>query len=294
VGKLAPPGGPRPTSWTRSGCARSPSGRRCGPSSCRLQRSADSRDRALDTNEPYASRCRWSFSRHVLESRFQSWQSTNTTHGASVSCRPGQTWYGKYACFGLLEGDVKPVSHSTEIFTVIGLVINSLGLIFVAVQLVLGRRQIRREAARLKRQSTIDFYMTTLERVGKWRANLPDDWDKAAVDQYVHNAYNPKDSGKLQTLAGYLGYFESLAVAVRTGIYDVDVLDLIAGSRVINISQNYQDFFSKRRVEVGADTAYRSLEWLGSEILKRRGLEGPGASRRCCGQQPSTAPPGCD
>ena len=32
--------GPRPTSWTRCGCARSPSGRCCGPASCLPSRSA--------------------------------------------------------------------------------------------------------------------------------------------------------------------------------------------------------------------------------------------------------------
>jgi hypothetical protein len=34
------PGRPRPTGWTQSGCARSPSGRCCGPASCRHLRSA--------------------------------------------------------------------------------------------------------------------------------------------------------------------------------------------------------------------------------------------------------------
>ena len=34
------PGGPRPTGWTRSGFARSPSGRCCGQASCRRRRSA--------------------------------------------------------------------------------------------------------------------------------------------------------------------------------------------------------------------------------------------------------------
>ena len=34
------PGVPRPTRWTRSGCARSPSGRCCAPRSCRHEESA--------------------------------------------------------------------------------------------------------------------------------------------------------------------------------------------------------------------------------------------------------------
>lgn len=89
----------------------------------------------------------------------------------------------------------------TVVFTIIGLVINGLGLVFVAVQLVLGRRQIRREAARLRRQSTIDFYMVTLERVSEWRASLPNDWDKATIDRYVDSAYSRRGKVKLQRLA---------------------------------------------------------------------------------------------
>lgn len=169
----------------------------------------------------------------------------------------------------------------TIVFTIIGLAINGLGLAFVAVQVVLARQQIRdgleqskREAGRLQRQSTIDFYMATAEKVSEWRAVLPNDWDKEAIDQYVNSAYRKKDSSKLQTLASYLGFFESLAVAVRSDIYDLAVLDQIAGSRIMNIAQNYQEFFVKRRIEVGADTAYRSLEWLGGEICKRRTLLG--------------------
>jgi hypothetical protein len=35
------PAGPRPTGWTRFGCARSPSGRCCDPASCRRRRSGN-------------------------------------------------------------------------------------------------------------------------------------------------------------------------------------------------------------------------------------------------------------
>ena len=56
--------------------------------------------------------------------------------------------------------------------TIIGLAINGIGLIFIAVQVVLARRQLRdsndlsaKENLRLKRQATIDFYMNTADRV---------------------------------------------------------------------------------------------------------------------------------
>jgi hypothetical protein len=163
--------------------------------------------------------------------------------------------------------------------TVIGLAINGIGVVFIATQVVLARRQLQdntdlstNEALRVKRQATIDFYMNTMQRVNEWRSLLPDEWDQPAVEAYINKAYGHSHGGKgkLGILAGYLQYFEALAVAVRSGIYDLTVLDSIAGSRIINICENYQSFFDKRRVEVGTGKAYEHLEWLGDEIRKHR------------------------
>jgi hypothetical protein len=161
--------------------------------------------------------------------------------------------------------------------TIIGLAINGIGLIFVATQVVLARRQLQdnidlstREALRLKRQATIDFYMSTIQKVNEWRSLLPDEWDKPAVEKYVDKAYGHGGKNELHVLAAYLQYLEALAVAVRSGIYDLDVLNSIIGSRIINICENYQPFFDKRRAEVGTSKAYENLEWLGNEILKYR------------------------
>ena len=160
--------------------------------------------------------------------------------------------------------------------TIIGLAINGAGLVFVATQVVLARRQLRdnlvlssRETLRVKRQATVDFYMATMQKVGEWRSALPDDWDTRKIDVYVHSAYRLGGKGRRLTLANYLAYFETLAVAIRAGIYDLAVFDSIAGSRIINICDNYHKFFLARRREVGSDLAYINLEWLAAEL---RGL----------------------
>jgi hypothetical protein len=163
--------------------------------------------------------------------------------------------------------------------TIIGLAISGLGLIFLAIQVRLARRQLRgnmelanKEALRVKRQATIDFYMSTMERVGEWRTKLPDDWDGAKIADYTRAAYGRRGEPKRLVLASYLAYFEALAVAIRRGIYDLSVLDSIAGSRVLNICQNYRNFFLARREEVGSDLAYRNLEWLAAEIKRIRSM----------------------
>ena len=63
-----------------------------------------------------------------------------------------------------MSNSLEPVST-----TIIGLVINGIGLVFIAVQVVLARRQLRdnnelsaKENLRIKCQATIDFYMGTV------------------------------------------------------------------------------------------------------------------------------------
>lgn len=161
--------------------------------------------------------------------------------------------------------------------TMIGLIINGVGLIFVATQVALARRQFRhnldlstKEAERVRRQATIESYMATMQRVAEWRSLLPDDWDRSAIDIYVRDAYRPRGKDKARVLANYLQYYEALSVAVLSGIYDRKTIDAIGGSRIINIAENYEAFFAKRRKEVGAGTAYENLELLARQLRELR------------------------
>ncbi len=170
---------------------------------------------------------------------------------------------------------------AANITTVIGLSVNGAGLIFIAAQVVLARRQLKenlsqaaREAARIKRQATIEFYMSTMQKVSEWRSVVPDDWDKPKIEAFTRSVYRRNAKAKMLALASYLGYFEALAVAIRADIYELTVLDAIAGSRILNICQNYQQFFTLRRNQVGTVHAYENLEWLGKKIAKLRALEG--------------------
>jgi hypothetical protein len=110
--------------------------------------------------------------------------------------------------------------------------------------------------------------MATIKQINEWRDKLPDDWDGEAIEQLTEEAYRDANHEKLKLIAAYLGFFEALAVAVRQGVYDLKVLDGIAGSRLMNIGTNYQPFFARRRHEVGAQSAYRNLEWLSEEISR--------------------------
>jgi hypothetical protein len=164
----------------------------------------------------------------------------------------------------------------------LGVVISGAGLAFVAVQVRLAKKQLEHllstadfELRRGRQQTTVEFYMATVAHVNEWRAHLPDDWDKLAIDRYVRKAHGRSGRGALIRLVSYLGYFEALATAVHADVYDFHILNSIAGSRILNIATNYQDFFAHRRQDVDATTAYREITWLGCKIADARHKERP-------------------
>ncbi len=159
----------------------------------------------------------------------------------------------------------------------IGLALNAAGLGFVAVQVILARRELRNsqeinnaEIVRRKRQSTIDFYMTTVEQRARWKETLPDDWDESAIEQFIRTAFKKRDRVKLRCLADYFGYFEALAVAVAADVYDLEIIDSLAGARIIHIAQHYKEYFERVREATGVDDLYVELEWLARSLQDLR------------------------
>jgi len=144
-----------------------------------------------------------------------------------------------------------------DALVIAGLTLNALGVAFVGVQVLLAKRQLKHlhstandEIARVRKQATIEFYMSTAAQVNEWRTHLPDDWDRDAIDELVSKIYPSPGAGlpqggntasdqlSVRRLASYLGFFEALATAVHKGVYDLETLDAVAGSRIINISES--------------------------------------------------------
>jgi hypothetical protein len=168
-------------------------------------------------------------------------------------------------------------TSSSVILGVAALLVNGIGLSFVASQVALARRQFRlsqrtqhAEIIRRKRQSTIDFYMTTADVRARWKAILPDDWEGAEIHKFIRAAYRSRDRTKLQYIIDYLAYFDALAIAVAAEVYDIDILDSLAGSRIRSIAKNYEPFFERARRSTGVSALYVELESLGEKLQAMR------------------------
>ena len=160
-----------------------------------------------------------------------------------------------------------------------GVVINAVALGFVGIQVILARRQLsylqettETEVVRRKRQSTIDFYMATIEHIGDLRVRLPNDWEGGEIAAFISRAFQKGAREDIFAIARYLSYFEAVAVGVTMDVYDLKVINELAGSRILALANNYVPFFERRREEVGSNTPYENLQTLGSTLARLRGM----------------------
>jgi hypothetical protein len=166
---------------------------------------------------------------------------------------------------------------SAAIFGLIGLAINAAGIAFIALQVVLARRQIdqaqdinQQEITREKRQATIDFYMTTIEQRARLKETLPEDWDTERIETFINSAFSREHDAQLKCISDYLAYFEVLAVGIGANIYDLEVLFTIAEGRLLQVSRNYQPYVKAMREKTGLATLYIEFQWLAERLLEMR------------------------
>jgi hypothetical protein len=126
----------------------------------------------------------------------------------------------------------------------IGIGVNALGLAFVASQVGLARRQLRHaqetnvdEIRRVKRQATMEYFMTTAEQRDRLAADLPSNQDLDAINRYIDAAFSEPDGTKRKRLRDYFSFYEAMAVAVAAGVYDLAVLDAMDGGTVLSITK---------------------------------------------------------
>jgi hypothetical protein len=176
----------------------------------------------------------------------------------------------------------------------IGAGVNLFALLFVAGQVAIANRQLRHAQAtteadieRRKRQATIDYFMSTLDQRAALSKDLPHVQDRHAIDRYVKSALggvatdaSSEDGDRLsdvtpdqkrRRIGEYLSFYEAMAVAVASDVYDLTVLDAMDGGTIRDIATNYKPYFDGIRGTPESASWFVELEWLGEQIKKLRG-----------------------
>lgn len=174
--------------------------------------------------------------------------------------------------------------RSFELLTVVAALaadlINVTLFVVFALQLKELKRQVVQSAeatkldhVRRRAQATIDFYRTTLDKRVSLRESLPDDRDAAGVADLVAEAIEKDESDSAHAITDYLTYFEMLATGANAGVFDIDIVERLAGTRILAIVANYKSWIEFRRAKYSQPKLYQELVTLGDEIRDRRSLE---------------------
>ena len=126
-----------------------------------------------------------------------------------------------------------------------------------------------RDILQRKRESTIEFYCETFQSRLMLVHELVDDRNSEAIRSLVMTPESHE--GELaHNIRAYLSMFEMLAAGVHKDVLDFDMVNTIAGARIVAIKQNYWPWILERRERLSSRTIYLELENLANRILAER------------------------
>lgn len=122
------------------------------------------------------------------------------------------------------------------------LVVAVASLGFVTLQL----RHIRKVASddfdQRRRQATFDYLVNTQQERSKRSSEVPPTTAanlKAFIEAALH-----EDAKERKAIVKYLNYYERLAAGVNNGVFEIEIVNVLWGSTIIEIADNYHDFIT--------------------------------------------------
>jgi hypothetical protein len=122
---------------------------------------------------------------------------------------------------------------------------------------------------RRRKQSTIEFFNATHSQQLEFRKILPRSRDSAEIATLIKEAIDG-DRQAENTITGYLNLFENFAAGARAGVFDLAVINQMAGGRIIAIQRNYRPWVDHVRKQLGEPHLHAELEWLAGRMLDLR------------------------
>lgn len=156
---------------------------------------------------------------------------------------------------------------------IIQTIVTLAGLLFVGAQVLLARIAInqsaeaqQREWDRLRKQATIEASIATAQYREDLKADLPwNDRDPKVVAAFLSDI--ERDPAKLGSVRQYFNHLTDLAVGVKQGVFDLETLSMLEGSRIIDTASSFSPYFDKLRRDLARPSIYEDIDEL-AEMLK--------------------------
>jgi hypothetical protein len=149
------------------------------------------------------------------------------------------------------------------------------GFVIIVYQVQQARKQIKageerrqeederrqKEVERIRRQATLEYARQTLDARHKDWKELPDDYDKDKIKDFIKRCKCEKQPGpNLEAALGYLNLLETFCIGAELKIYDDGTVFKLYGTRIIEVSEHYGSLIEWRRDKTGNDNEYKGLE----------------------------------
>ena len=137
-------------------------------------------------------------------------------------------------------------------------------LIIVSVQLYFLRKAYKADHERRKKQSTIEY----LSRI----RDIYRPVDRKLIEKYGKKALNPEDVDKadMADLREFLSVLEHLSVGVNTGVYDIELVNRMSGTFLLETHAKVTPYINFSRKDRGSDSIYQEFDVMSRKIKGMR------------------------
>ncbi|MFG1797786.1 DUF4760 domain-containing protein [Nocardia sp. NPDC049149] len=172
---------------------------------------------------------------------------------------------------------MSPFEIISSTIAVIAIAVNIAALLFLGLQVRQGVQNAaavdkarQEEWVRRRKEASMQFYMSTLDRREHRMSTLPPDRDGVAIKRYLEDVES--DNSKHSAVRTYLSYLEMLGTGVNSGVLDIEVIELYAGGTIVATWNNYGEWIAKTRVKFQSPRIYCQFEMMARDIAQRRSI----------------------
>ncbi len=151
------------------------------------------------------------------------------------------------------------------LFETFSITIMGVGAIIALIQVGIGIRTLRADHERRKKQATILYLDNLRTSYRKWNNELVKKFGTDPIGAETANKIT-EDIGSWAILKDMLGLFEHLAVGVNTGVFDIDILNKMAGQYLIDVYDRWKVYINERRKDPKHQSVYMEYEILVNRI----------------------------
>ncbi len=163
----------------------------------------------------------------------------------------------------------------TVAVSVVGAATGVIAVFFVGGQVRHATKQAQSAAAaqeheweRQRRRATVDFFTFAADR--NWKLKQAEPFlsrDSEKAREFIQQAYTDR---KVElSIVAYFDFLDTLGVGVAQEVFDLKTLDMICGTRILAMFQNYAEYIAYKRQAIHPDV-WRDLDHLVEAITTLR------------------------